>query len=57
MGQAIFAVPICDQSHLIQNQWMVATLKIKVRKKDSQTHLTLEIHANTESRRQGPNVQ
>ena len=57
MGRAIFAIPIYDQSHLIQNQWLVVTPQIKVRKNDWQTHLTLETHAHKESRRQGLNVQ
>ena len=36
-----------DQSHLIQNQWLVETLKIKIRKWNSHTHPTVDTQSHT----------
>ena len=49
-------VYIGDQSHLIQNQWLVANSKIKVRKRDSHTHThpTLDTQAHTSRVAQDP---
>ena len=38
LGNLKWIRPIGNQSHLIQNQWLVATPKIKIRKMNPHTH-------------------